>query len=391
MIYDFTTAPSREHTNAEKYTLRKQLFGSEDVLPAWVADMDIATPDFVIEAVRKRLQHPIIGYEEFPESAKEAQIQWLYKYHGISLKSSELLYSHSVVASMSVFIQSFSEEGDEIIVQTPIYPPFFNQVKLNGRKMLLSPLKEINGHYGFEIEDLRKKITEKTKILLLCNPHNPVGRSWRKEELESLLAVCLEHDIKVFSDEIHCDIVYAPHTHTPFASLNGAGDITVSAYGVGKTFNMAGFAVSTVAIRNNSMFKRFKEVYDSIHFAQGSSLSHVAFEAAYTQGEQWLKELKAHLWHNYERLSKTLEPFAHLISLTPLQATYLAWLDCRGMGLNDKKLRKWFIEEAKLGLNPGLSFGRSGSGFMRLNFAVPTQTMDEILKRLHTALERYEN
>ena len=391
-VYDFTKKIERSNTNAEKYTLRKQLFGTEDVLPAWVADMDIATPAFVLEAVKKRLEHPILGYEEFPQSAKEAQARWIARHHDKHYKASHLLYSHSVVASISVAIQAFSQRGDEVIVQTPIYPPFFHQVTLNGRKVLRNPLKKReDGSYTFDREHLEASISPKTKLLLLCNPHNPVGRSWKKEELGALLEICQKHNIIVFSDEIHSDLVFKPHKHTPFASLDGADELCISAYGVGKTFNMAGFAISTVAIENETLMQRYKAVYDAIHFAQGASLSHVAFEAAYNEGEVWLKELKAHLWHNYTRLQNMLQKYRHLIRLTPLEATYLAWLDCHGMGLRDKALREWFVNEAKLGLNAGLSFGKEGSGYMRLNFAVPSETMDEILIRLERALNRYEN
>jgi len=387
----FEVSPSRENTNAEKYTLRKTLFGTEDVLPAWVADMDLPTPSFVLEAIQKRLSHPIMGYEEFPDLAKQAQIEWIKRHHHITLEKELILYSHSIVASMSVFIQAFSKKEDEIIVQTPVYPPFFHQVTQNGRKVLKNPLKkDQNGIYRFDLEDLKSKITPKTKLLLLCNPHNPVGRAWTKEELQELLDICKKNDILIFSDEIHSDLVFAPHKHTPLLSLQGAKKIVVSAYGVGKTFNMAGFAISTICFADQKLFKRYKEVYDAIHFAQGATLSHVAFQSAYTQGDEWLKELKAHLWHNYTKLLKALKPYNHLIQITPLEATYLAWLDCRKMQLGDRKLRKWFIEEVKLGLNPGIAFGREGSGYMRLNFAVSSQMMDEIIKRLTKGLTCYE-
>ncbi len=391
-VYDFTKKIERSNTNAEKYTLRKELFGTEDVLPAWVADMDIATPPFVLDAVKKRLEHPIIGYEEFPQSAKEAQVRWIAKHHDKHYNTSQLLYSHSVVASISVAIQALSDIGDEIIVQTPIYPPFFHQVHKNGRKVLRNPLKKReDGSYTFDLEQLRQIITPKTKMLLLCNPHNPVSRSWSKEELEALLHIAKEHNLIIFSDEIHSDLVFEPNRHTPFASLEEAGKLCISAYGPGKTFNMAGFAISTVAIEDATLRERFKALYDAIHFAQGASLSHVAFEAAYTYGDTWLKELKAHLWHNYTRLQNILQKYDHLIRLTPLEATYLAWLDCRGMGLKDKELREWFVKEAKLGLNAGLAFGKEGSGYMRLNFAVPSETMDAILQRLEGALAQYED
>jgi len=384
--YDFSHSASREDTNAEKYTLRKTLFGTEDVTPVWVADMDIDTPDFVLDAVVQRLKHPVMGYEEVPDSAYEAQISWLKNEHGVHYKREDVFYSHSVVASMSVAIEAFTKEGEGVVVQTPVYSPFFHSVSTLKRKVVKNPLAlDSDGRYSFDIEDFEAKIDINTKLLLLCSPHNPVGRVWKKAELEAILKVCLKHDIIVFADEIHSDLVYAPHKHTPFSSLKGAKDITLSAVGVGKTFNMAGFAMSSVIVENEVLKSKFLQAYERVHFAQGSSLSHVAFESAYRNGKEWLEALKEHLWSNYKALEALCLKYSTYIKITPLEATYLAWIDCRGMGLSDKELRKFFITEAKLGLNAGLSFGREGSGFMRLNFAVSTEKMQEVLKKLDKA------
>ena len=386
--YDFSTSTCREDTNAEKYALRKKLFGTDDVLPVWVADMDIDTPDFVLDAVKQRLQHPIIGYEEVPYSMYEAQIEWMKSEHGVEFKRDDMLYSHSVVASINAAIEAFTDVGDKIIVQTPVYPPFFHSVLKHEREVLKNSLvQRADGSYSFDIEDLKSKIDEKTKLLLLCSPHNPVGRAWRREELEEILEVCLEHNIVVFSDEIHCDLVYKPNIHVPFASLSDkARDISITAIGVGKTFNMAGFAISTIAIPNDKLKEKFLKVYKRIHFADGAALSHVAFEAAYKNGHVWVKELKVHLLKNYNILKELCEKYPHLIKITPIEATYLAWLDCRGMNLRDKELREFFVKDAKLGLNSGISFGREGKGFMRLNFAVSSSKMLQVIKKLDKAL-----
>jgi len=390
MSYSFEISACRKDTNAEKYTLRKELFGTEDVEPVWVADMDIDTPDFVLESVKERLKHPVMGYEEMPDSAFLSQIEWIKKEHNIEFELGDMFYSHSVVASMSVAIETFSDVGDKVIVQTPVYPPFFHSVMKSRRKLLKNPLKYLeSGKYSFDIEDLKSKIDSTTKLLLLCSPHNPVGRVWRKEELEQILEVCLEHNIIVFSDEVHADLVYAPNKHIPFASLSDkAKDITVTAIGVGKTFNMAGFAISTVAISNEDLRKRFKEVYERIHFAEGSTLSHVAFESAYTNGKEWLENLKIHLYKNFKMLKEFCDKYPQYIKIIPIEATYLAWLDCHGMELKDKALREFFIKEAKLGLNAGISFGREGSGFMRLNFAISSDKMLEVILRLEKALSK---
>ncbi len=390
LTYSFTTASEREGTNAEKYTLREELFGTQDVLPVWVADMDIDTPQCVLDAVKKRLQHPVMGYEEVPKSAFMAQIEWMKKEHGIDFNLEDMFYSHSVVASMHTCIEAFTKEGEGVIVQTPVYPPFFHSVLKLKRKLVKNPLKlDSEGKYRFDIEDLKAKIDKNTKLLLLCSPHNPVGRVWQKEELQEILEICLQNDIIVFADEIHSDLVYQPYKHIPFASLSEeAKNITLTAVGVGKTFNMAGFAMSSVAIQNERLKEQYKKAYEKVHFAQGSSLSHVAFEAAYKKGKRWLEALKEHLYNNYLMLEALAEKYPQFIKTTPMEATYLAWIDCRGMGITDKKLRDFFINEAKLGLNPGLSFGREGSGFMRLNFAVSSAKMAEIVRRLESALQR---
>ncbi len=388
MAYDFSTSACRKYTNAEKYTLREELFGTEDVQPVWVADMDIDTPDFVLNAVAQRLQHPIVGYEEVPASAFNAQRTWMKKHHSFECELTDMFYSHSVVASMSVAIEAFSEEGEGVIVQTPVYSPFFHSVTGLNRTLVKNPLKvDEDGVYTFDIQDLKSKITPTTKLLLLCSPHNPVGRVWKKEELEAILEVCIANNIVVFADEIHSDLVYAPNKHIAFATLSEAAKkITLTAVGVGKTFNMAGFAMSSVVVEDEELRQRFKKAYDKVHFAQGSVLSHVAFKAAYTHGKEWLEDLKVHLYKNYEMLKNICDKYPKLIKITPIEGTYLAWLDCHGLELRDKKLREFFIEEAKLGLNAGISFGREGSGYMRLNFAVSTEKMLEIIKKLDKAL-----
>lgn len=392
MKVDFSLTHKRENTNAEKYVLRNKLFGTEDVIPMWVADMDIDTPSFILEAVQKRLQHPNFGYEEMPSSAFLAQIEWLKRHHSVTFLQEELLYSHSVVASINAAIEAYSTEGDKIIVQTPVYPPFFKSVTHHNRKVLFNPLKKSeHGDYTFDIDDLVSKIDKDTKLLLLCSPHNPVGRVWKKEELKALGDVCLAHNIVVFSDEIHSDLVYEPHIHIPFASLSDAiRNITVSAFGVGKTFNLAGFAISTVAISNEILREKYKKVYNDIHFAQGTILGHVAFENAYVQGDEWLEELKTHLQKNIVLLENVCKKHNDKISFIAPEGTYLAWLDCSKMNLSDKELKEFFVKNAKLGLSNGVSFSKEGSGYMRLNFAVSSEIMNKAMQQLDFALKGFQ-
>ena len=373
--------------------MKKELFGTSDITPLWVADMDIDTPIFVLDAMVDRLKHPVLGYESVPKSMYQAQISWLDRRYGAKFDIADMIYSPSVVASIGMAIEAFSDIGDNIIVQTPVYPQFFKSIKRYKRDILENPLIEKDdGSWIMDIKNLKSQINKKTKLLILCNPHNPVGRSWHKKELKELLDICIQNNIIVFNDEIHCDLVYAPHRHTVFANINEqAKDITISAFGVGKTFNLAGISASTVAIQNERLKKKFMEVYNKIHFPQGSILSCVAFETAYKYGDTWLEELKIHLWQNYISLKNLCDKYPQYIKITPIEATYLAWLDCKSIGKNSKQIESFFIDKAKLGLSRGVFFGKSGSGFMRLNFAVSTAAMAKALRQLDTALRELKH
>lgn len=390
-MYNINQYIPRENTNAEKYKLREKLFHTNDVLPMWVADMDIATPPFIFEDIKKRLQHQILGYEEFPKSAKTAQKKWIKQHHNYDIDIENIIFSPSVVTSINIAIQAFTKKDDEVIVQTPVYPPFFKSITKNHRKVLYNPLKkDSKGDYTFDIEDLKSKITSKTKLLLLCSPHNPVGKVWKKQQLLKLAQICLENNIIIFSDEIHSDLVFKDFKHTALGSLSKDIDnLTITAYGVGKTFNLAGIATSTITIQNEQLKERFLDKYDSIHFAQGNTLGHIAFESAYTKGKKYKDELLIHLSNNQEKLYNMLKNHKDKISFKKSQGTYLAWLDCSKMNLNDKNLRNFFIQEAKLGLSPGISFGKNGSKHMRLNFAVPESTMNNAVNLLDKALSKY--
>ncbi len=377
----------RRESNAEKYQLRQKLFKTEDVLPMWVADMDIVTPPFITEAVQKRAQHPIYGYEMMPESAYEAQIAWMQSRFGLHVRREWMLYSPSVVASINLAIQAFTKPGDKIIVQTPVYFPFMSSITNNERSIVRNALKEENGDYYFDLDDLKEKIDKDTKLLLLCSPHNPVGRVWKKEELIALAEICLEHDIKVFADEIHSDLIFDGYHHTPFSSLSDAiRDITISAIGPGKTFNLAGVAISTLVIANERMRHDFEKVYHAVHFAEGTVFGHVAFESAYKEGDRWVDELMEYLTCNRKLLEDILKKYPNTLTCKYSEGTYLLWLDCRALGLSDKALRELFITKGKLGLSPGTSFGKEGSGFMRMNIAVPHATMQEAVSRIDKML-----
>jgi cystathionine beta-lyase len=386
---DEFVAVDRSKSNAEKYTLRQKLFGTDNVQPMWVADMDIATPSYVLDAVKERLNHPVVGYEIMSDSAYDAQCRWMHTHHNWDIKREWLSYSPSVVASIGCAIRAFSNEGDEVIVMSPVYPPFFSMVKENNRHLVIHALTQNSeGEYGFDAKLLRTQMTAKTKLVLLCSPHNPVGRVWKRDELEQLGEICLSNGIAIVSDEVHCDIVYEGYKHLPIASLsNELSECTVTLLGSGKTFNMAGFGISTVCIASEKLRVLYESERRRVHFGDGSALSHVAFESAYTHGYKWHKGLIKHLQMNRESIIQWASRYTQ-IQFVPPQGTYLAWLDCRNLGLGDRELRDFFVQEAELGLSAGLSFGREGSGFMRLNFAVSCDVLECALTKISNALEK---
>jgi cysteine-S-conjugate beta-lyase len=273
----------RSSTNAEKYVLRQKLFGTDAVIPMWVADMDIATPQCVLDAVGKRLAHPVLGYEMMSDTAFEAQIDWFAAHHNFVMKREWLSYSPSVVASIGCAIRAYSDRGDEVIVMDPVYPPFYAQVRENDRSPLIhSLIQDADGLYRFDLDRLGQQVSGKTKLLLLCSPHNPIGRVWSHEELTSLCRWCEERGIVILSDEIHCDLIYTPHKHIPTARISPENTVMLS--GPGKTFNMAGFSISTVSIPSESLRSKFEAERKKVHWGEGAVLSHVAFEAAYREG-----------------------------------------------------------------------------------------------------------
>jgi cystathionine beta-lyase len=382
-------------SKAEKYGLKEELFGTTDVIPMWVADMDIVTPQCITDAVSLRAKHHIYGYEMMPQSAFEAQCEWMKHHFNWKISRDEMFYSHSVVASINIAIHAFTKEGDGIIVMPPIYPPFMGSIDNNRRKMVRCALfqdKNQNNKYCIDFEKLETLVDENTKLLLLCSPHNPVGRVWSKEELQKLANFCLEHNITIFSDEIHSDLVYAPHVHTPMATLSQkVSDITVTAIGPGKTFNCAALAISTVVVQNKALYKKYHDAYEAVHFAQGTSFGHAGFEAVYRGGYEWYQGLLKHLQSNIDDVENLVTKHHDKIFMNAAEGTYLLWLDCSGLckklGLNNRGLREFFIKKAKLGLSPGISFAKEGDLFMRMNIAVPKQTLTKALMQLDEALQ----
>ncbi len=382
MKYNFDELVKREGTNSLKYDARANFFGKEDVLPLWVADMDFKTPDFVIDALRKRLDHEILGYSFRPDSYFGAIANWMKLRHGWEIEKEWVSFSPGVVAGLTLAIETFSAPGDEVVVQPPVYFPFFDSVKSTGRKMLENPLKLVDGRYTFDLEDLKSKITSKTKLLLLCNPQNPGGMVWTKDELTALANICLENKILIISDEIHSDLIFDGYKHTPLPTLSEEiAQNCVVCMAPSKTFNLAGLTTSFLIIPNKRLFVRYERTLRIPHLHMGNIFGTIALEAAYSKGAEWVDQLVAYLQGNYNFLESWLkENMPQVVPMKP-ESTYLVWLDFSALGLSDEELNACLLEVG-VGLNRGVQFGKQGAGYMRINLGCPRATLKAALERM---------
>ena len=389
MRYDFDEPIKRENTHSVKFDYTREYFGSIDLIPMWVADMDFRTPDFIMEAIRKRTEHEILGYSIRPESFYQAIINWYRQRQDWAIERDWILFSPGVVAALSMAVNAFSKEGEKVIVQPPVYHPFFSVVKENKRELVYNTLVEDDGYYRMDLDDLKKKIDRDTKLLLLSHPHNPVGRVWSPTELKELSDLCLENNIVILTDEIHSDLVLHPHVHTPLRTLSDEiADIAVTCVAASKTFNLAGLSSSAVIISNENLRTLFSHEVQKGHLYMGNIFGTIAMEAAYSQGGDWLDQLLVYLKGNADLLVDYTASNLPGISVRPPEATYLAWLDMKNLGMKSKQLREFMTRDARIGCNDGPSFGPGGSGYQRLNFACPRSTLEKALHQLKQAVEK---
>ncbi|MDF2960486.1 MAG: Cystathionine beta-lyase [Paenibacillus sp.] len=389
MQYNFDEAVERQGTNGIKWERVKATFGEPDLLPMWVADMDFRGPQPVIDALKQRAELGLFGYTQRPESLYEAIAEWVERKHRWVVDKDWICWSPGVIPALTACVKTFTQPGDNVIIQPPVYPPFFKVVKDHGRGLVTNPLRYAHGRYEMDFEDLAEKFrTTGAKMLILCSPHNPVGRVWTKDELARLEAVCAEYDAVIVSDEIHADLVYAPHRHTPFASLSAqAASRTVVCLAPSKTFNMAGLQSSFILIPNKELRIAFNKTMADGHHAMSHTLSITAAESAYRRGDEWLEQCLAYIRANADYAADYFTRHIPEIKPVELEGTYLLWLDCRSLGLDTAELRRFMVKEAKVALNEGISFGPEGEGFMRMNAACRRATLEEALRRIRSAIE----
>ena len=384
MIYNFDEIIDRRGTFSVKYDLCKAVFGRADLLPMWVADMDFRTPDFIRDAVIARAKGDVYGYTFRDDGYYQAVADWITRRHGWKVDREWISYTPGVVAAINMAVMGLTSVGDGIIIQTPVYPPFIHSVTSHGRKLITNTLKDSD--HGYEMDfDLLEKQAENAKMLILSNPHNPVGRCWTRNELQRLGEICLKNNVLVISDEIHCDLVLPGFKHIPFASLSPEFEkISITAHAASKTFNIAGMATSSIIIPNDELREKYVGFVHDTEIDLGNVLGKEATRAAMLHGELWLAQLLNYLKDNADFAVDFIRREMPKVRVHKPEATYLLWLDFSGYGLSDEELNRRMVYEIGLGLNPGHEFGREGENHLRMNLACPRSV-------LKTALDKMKN
>jgi cystathionine beta-lyase len=389
LSFDFDQIIQRAGTACQKYDARKEIFGNAEVIPLWVADMDFAAPPAVTRALAERATHPVYGYAMFPESLFDALIAWLKRRFAWTIQREWIVMCPGVVPTLHAACLAYVQPGEAVIIQPPVYFPFFSAINNTGRQVLQNPLRFENGRYEIDFDHL-EQCASNARLLMLCSPHNPVSRVWRKDELERLLGIAKKHDLLIFSDEIHADLVYPDFQHFPLAKLAGNSANVITAVAPSKTFNIPGLNLSALIVPDPEQRKAITSAFDQLHVSAANPFSITAFEAAYHEGEPWLNALLVYLQETREYVSDYLKEHLPEIHLITPEGTYLLWLDCRDLGMSDAQLKHFFVEKAGVGLSHGTLFGKEGSGFMRMNIGAPRGVIRLALDGIVQAL-KYKN
>tara|TARA_R110001599_G_scaffold3464_5_gene19082 strand:+ start:1501 stop:2739 length:1239 start_codon:yes stop_codon:yes gene_type:complete len=388
--FDFDRQIERSNTNSVKFDALKAVFGSEDVLPMWVADTDFAAPEAVVQALVERAQHPVYGYSLYPDGLYESMIDWFAERHSWRIDRDWIMIAPGVVPSLHAVAMAFAAPGEGIVVQPPVYPPFFAAAAKTGRSLVINPLVHRDGEYTMDLEQL-ERCASQARILALCSPHNPAGRVWRESELQDMLEIARRHNLLILSDDIHCDLTFPGHRHTMLASLATEQDQIITAVAPSKTFNIAGMGLSALVVPDPAHRQALKTTFEAMHIEPANPFSIVAFEAAYRHGGPWLDALLEYLQGNVQLVSRYLAAHLPEIRMDEPEGTYLLWLDCSRLGMSDAELKSFFIHQARVGMNPGTSFGDAGSGYMRLNIGTQRAVVQEALERIALAVRTLKN
>ncbi len=392
--YDFDTCIDRRGTACEKYEDLMTIFGTDRVIPLWIADMDFATADFIVEAMHKRMQHPIFGYTFRPRCYHEAICGWMARRGEWQIDPSWIAFSPGVVAGVTFAMLSCTEPGDGVVIQPPVYHPFANTIRNNGRKVLNNPLIQDPegeggcGGYRIDFEDLDAKLSQ-ARAMILCNPHNPTGRVFTKGELLKIGELCRKHDVTIISDEIHRDFIFRPHRHLHIAALNDdLANRTVTLIAPSKSFNVAGFSTAAAVIPNAERRAAYQAEMDKIHIENGNIFGAVALQTAYEQGDEWMNQLLEYLQENVDFVYEFIQKELPSVKCYKPESTFLMWLDFRAWGMTQEELNRFLVEEAGLGLGDGSIYGAEGTGFERLNIGTPRSVLERALSQLAEAVQK---
>ena len=387
MKYDFDAVVDRSHNFSAKYDERKKKFGTDDLIPLWIADMDFRTAQPIIDALKLRAEEGIWGYTARPDSYFEAVRGWQKRRNGWDIDRSLMSYCLGVVQNLSIMIKLFTPEGGNVLIQTPVYSEFYDMTEMQGRHVVENPIGEKDGRWQVDWEDFEETL-KISDIFLLCNPHNPLGIVWTPEELRRMAELCMKYHVPMFSDEIHSDLIFHGKKHTPVATLSPeiASYVTTGISGT-KTFNLAGLQASTVVFPNAHMKEVFDKHWMAMDIHRNNAFSLTAMQAAFNEGEEWLEQLLPYLSDNFDFVVDYCKKYIPRIKTYAPDATYLMWLDCRDLHMSNEELRSFMIEKAKLGLNEGYTFGRSLTGYMRLNAACPRSVLKKAMDQLKEAVD----
>jgi len=392
MTFNFDEPINRLDTDCLKYDGMERYFSRPDAIPMWVADMDFKTAPCIIDALKKRLDHEVLGYSFKPERYFNSIINWMQKRHNWHIKKEWITFSPGVVAGFTLAIEHLTRPGDKIIVQPPVYFPFFSSITDTGRQLVHNPLKLENGRMMMDFEDLKSKITPDVKMILISNPHNPGGSVWSRDELRQLGELCVKNQVIIISDEIHSDLIFRPNKHVPLASISEEiAQNTITLMAPSKTFNVAGLTTSLVVISNHQLLNNYNKGLNTAHLHMGNIFGTESLIAAYSQGELWLEELLNYLKGNVDMVSHFIQQRIPKLKVIIPEATYLIWIDCRETGLRGKDLLKFFVDTAGVALNEGSMFGPGGDGFVRMNVGCTRKTVEEALARIEKAFNSLTN
>ncbi|MBS5038198.1 MAG: MalY/PatB family protein [Fusobacterium sp.] len=390
MKFNFNEKVDRSKNHAAKWEEMGAKFGSNDLLPMWIADMDIKTAPEIVEAIKEKADQAIFGYVYRPASYYETAAAWCEKRFGYKIDPKTLIHSPGVVPSMNMLVKMLTKEDEKVLIQIPVYPPFAASVKTGKRTLVTNELvKDENGYYTIDFEDLEKKLSdEKVTLMILCNPHNPVGRVWKKEELQKIGDLCVKYNVRILADEIWRDLVLPGYTHTPIASLSREiENITVTCFSPTKTFNIAGLQASFAVFPREEEWKAFDNELGEMDIKRNNPFSLVGFEAAYNHGEEWLSELLVHLEGNAQYVADFVKERLPEIKTVKPEGTYLMWLDFNGLNITPEEITDMLIKDAKVAMNDGASFGANGKGFARMNIACPRYMVEDAMARIEKAVK----